>query len=213
MKKSRWWEPFGICPLYSTINPAQFESIWARLAVLFSLYMNCKQFPHYQYFQFSCVKAIMFLEVKTAKIYPKSLQRRAAYSSSIGNCPHPPAKMAVFDQFSAIYMNIFHKTETQTAILRCWMGLYLNWFKSYDTKCKCIFLDLATLVCRIDVHARLLILRKNSPLHGLILVCTFIVFEKKISYMCIGICPARLLILRKKSPLHGLIWVCTFNVF
>ena len=39
---------------------------------------------------------------------------------------------------------------------------------------------LFTLVCRIDVHARLLILRKNSPLHGLILVCTFIVFEKKI---------------------------------
>ena len=36
------------------------------------------------------------------------------------------------------------------------------------------------LVCRIDVHAGLLILRKNSPLHGLILVCTFIVFEKKI---------------------------------
>ena len=39
---------------------------------------------------------------------------------------------------------------------------------------------LPTLVSRIDVHARLLILRKNSPLHGLILVCTFIVFEKKI---------------------------------
>ena len=37
-----------------------------------------------------------------------------------------------------------------------------------------------TLVCRIDVHARLLILRKNSSLHGLILVCAFIVFEKKI---------------------------------
>ena len=35
-----------------------------------------------------------------------------------------------------------------------------------------------TLVYRIDVHARLLILRKNSPLHGLILVCTFIDFEK-----------------------------------
>ena len=37
-----------------------------------------------------------------------------------------------------------------------------------------------TLVCRIDVHARLLILRKESPLHGLNLPCTFIVFEKKI---------------------------------
>ena len=36
-----------------------------------------------------------------------------------------------------------------------------------------------TLVYRIDVHARLLILRKKSPLHGFILVCTFIDFEKK----------------------------------
>ena len=35
-----------------------------------------------------------------------------------------------------------------------------------------------TLVYRIDVHARLLILRKNSPLHSLILVCMFIDFEK-----------------------------------
>ena len=37
---------------------------------------------------------------------------------------------------------------------------------------------LSTLVYRIDVHARLLILRKNSPLHCLIWVCTFIDFEK-----------------------------------
>ena len=37
---------------------------------------------------------------------------------------------------SNIYMNIWHKTEVQTVILRCLMGLYLNWFKSYDTKWK-----------------------------------------------------------------------------
>ena len=37
-----------------------------------------------------------------------------------------------------------------------------------------------TLVCRIDVHERLLILRKNSLLHVPILVGTFIVFKKKI---------------------------------
>ena len=29
-------------------------------------------------------------------------------------------------------MNIFHKTEVQTVILRCWTVLYINWFKSYD---------------------------------------------------------------------------------
>ena len=37
---------------------------------------------------------------------------------------------------------------------------------------------IGTLVYRIDVHARLLILRKKSTLYGLILVCTFINFEK-----------------------------------
>ena len=35
-----------------------------------------------------------------------------------------------------------------------------------------------TLIYRIEVHARLLILIRNSPLHGLILVCTFINFEE-----------------------------------
>ena len=34
------------------------------------------------------------------------------------------------------YINIFHKIEVQTVILRCWTGLKLNWFKSYDTKRK-----------------------------------------------------------------------------
>ena len=53
-----------------------------------------------------------------------------------------------------------------------------------------------TLVCRIDVHARLLILRKKSPLYGLILVCTFIDFEKKFP-------PARLF-----HPARLLVFVC-----
>ena len=30
------------------------------------------------------------------------------------------------------YMNIFHKTEVQTVILRYCTGLFLNWCKSYD---------------------------------------------------------------------------------
>ena len=42
----------------------------------------------------------------------------------------------ISSRFSTIYINIFHKTEVQTVILRCWTGLYFNWFKSYDTKCK-----------------------------------------------------------------------------
>ena len=52
--------------------------------------------------------------------------------SRLTNCRFP----TISSQLSAIYMIIFHKTEVQTVILRCWMGLYLNWFKSYDTKWK-----------------------------------------------------------------------------
>ena len=51
-----------------------------------------------------------------------------------------------------------------------------------------------TLVYRIDVHARLLILRKKSPLYGLILVCTFIDFQKKFPPARL-FHPARLLVL------------------
>ena len=53
---------------------------------------------------------------------------------------------------------------------------------------------ISTLVCRIDVHACLLTLRKNSPLHCLILVCTFIDFEKKFPPARL-FHPARLLVL------------------
>jgi hypothetical protein len=55
-----------------------------------------------------------------------------------------------------------------------------------------------TLVYRIDVHARLLILRKNYPLHGLILVCTFIDFEKKLPPARL-FHPACLLVLDKEN--------------
>ena len=38
--------------------------------------------------------------------------------------------------FFVNHMVIFHKTESQTVILRCLMSLNLNWYRSYDTKCK-----------------------------------------------------------------------------
>ena len=60
-----------------------------------------------------------------------------------------------------------------------------------------VVLFLCTLVYRIDVHARLLILRKKSPLYGLISVCTFIYFEKKLP-------PARLF-----HPACLLVLVCS----
>ena len=41
--------------------------------------------------------------------------------------------------FFANYINIFHKTKIQTVILRCKIGLNLNWCKGYDTKRKHFF--------------------------------------------------------------------------
>ena len=41
----------------------------------------------------------------------------------------------VSDHFFAICILIFHKTEVKTVILRCLIGLDLNWFKSYGLKC------------------------------------------------------------------------------
>ena len=44
--------------------------------------------------------------------------------------------MTISSHFVANYMNIFHKTEVQTVILRWWTDLKLNWFKSYVTNAK-----------------------------------------------------------------------------
>ena len=41
----------------------------------------------------------------------------------------------VSGHFFAICIFIFHKTEVQTVILRCLMGLNCNWFKSYGLRC------------------------------------------------------------------------------
>ena len=38
----------------------------------------------------------------------------------------------ISDHCFANYLNIFHKTEIQTVILRCLVCLNLNWVKSYD---------------------------------------------------------------------------------
>ena len=40
----------------------------------------------------------------------------------------------ISSHFFTIYIYVFHKTEIDTVILRCWMGLHLTWFKIYDKK-------------------------------------------------------------------------------
>ena len=68
----------------------------------------------------------------------------------------------------------------------------------WDLKRKQFNILTCTLVYRIDVHARLLILREKSPLHGLILVCTIIDFEIKVP-------PARLF-----HPARLMVLVCGY---
>ena len=40
--------------------------------------------------------------------------------------------ITISGQFSANYNRIFHQTEVQTVILRCFVYLYLNWIKCND---------------------------------------------------------------------------------
>ena len=40
--------------------------------------------------------------------------------------------MTISGHFSASYIEIFHKTEVQTVILRCLVCLNLNWIQSYN---------------------------------------------------------------------------------
>ena len=43
---------------------------------------------------------------------------------------HKWSFLTVFGHFFANFMNIFHKTEVQTIILRCLVSLNLNWIRS-----------------------------------------------------------------------------------
>jgi hypothetical protein len=44
--------------------------------------------------------------------------------------------MTISGHFSTNCIFIFHKNEVQTVILRCLMGLSLDWFKSYGLRCR-----------------------------------------------------------------------------
>ena len=82
-----------------------------------------------------------------------------------------------------------------------WSARLLIWRKNPS----CTFILSCTC---IDIGpAHLLILRKNSPLHGLILVCTFIDFEKKFPPARL-FCPARLMFF-KNFPTCTFISYCT----
>ena len=54
------------------------------------------------------------------------------HASSANSQKTATDKWSFFPQLNVF----FHKTEIQTVISRRWTSLNLNWYKSYDTKCK-----------------------------------------------------------------------------
>ena len=110
-----------------------------------------------------------------------------------------------------IFLTIFFEFDMRVHWLKNWavpFNLHVKLFYSFaiiEVFNKVV--PRPTLVYRIDVHARLLILRKKSPLHGLILVCTFIDFEKKIHTARL-FCPAHLMFFENFSTC-SFIWSCT----
>ena len=85
--------------------------------------------------------------------------------------------------FPFIYKDEIYTSCTKKDAEKFWCATSVNDTKHYQNGesglCNDFCPTVNTLVYRIEVHARSLILRTNSPLHGLILVCTFIDFEKK----------------------------------
>ena len=62
----------------------------------------------------------------------RDYNRRDKRDAACSNRPNQPSLIAIFWPFLANFLpctKIFHKTEVQTGILRCWRGLNLNWFK------------------------------------------------------------------------------------
>ena len=102
-----------------------------------SIVYFCRTELYSYYFNFK------FKHCITQRYYNKDMRR----SPLCSNRPDPPSLIAVFWPFFYILLTTIFiylkKTEVQTVKLKCWTGLNLNWFRSYDTKCKNIFSDLA----------------------------------------------------------------------
>jgi hypothetical protein len=65
-------------------------------------------------------------------IFSESLDFQFWKKKSWKSITHKWPFLTVFGHLFANFMNIFHKTEVQTVILRCLVSLNLNWIKSYN---------------------------------------------------------------------------------
>ena len=67
----------------------------------------------------------------------------AAYNKVCSEIKETTLSVGYFTTISghsfANYINILHKTEVQTVILRCLISLNLNWIKSYNINYNCVF--------------------------------------------------------------------------
>ena len=101
-------------------------------------FANCMFIFHKTEVQTVIFRCLMGLNLDWFKIYGLWYKRRPR--TCLANF-----QKIVIDKWSFYYhiwpffascVLIFHKTEIQTVILRCWMSLNFNWYKSYDKKHK-----------------------------------------------------------------------------
>ena len=76
------------------------------------------------------------LNIEFSKIWPEEFwsEKKLKWPNIEGDASNLQLTKVHFptlsSHFFTNYMNIFPKTEVQTIILKCWTGLYLNWFKT-----------------------------------------------------------------------------------
>ena len=97
---------------------------------------NCMNIFHKTEVQTIILRCIMGLTLIWCKSYDtKRKMQKTHTSANSPKCDKWPFYNRFWPFFCQLYEHL-HKTEIQTVILRCSTSLKLNWYKSYDTKCK-----------------------------------------------------------------------------
>ena len=87
-----------------------------------------------------CLNQLMTQLHRCQRLLTKETTIEETIGSPSSSKRRPPTRIAIFQPFLVIFLpsmfSTFKKNEVQTVILQCQLVLNLNWFKSYDTKCK-----------------------------------------------------------------------------
>ena len=128
-------------------------------------------FQHETYFCCVLLYTAIVTVIRKSEIDSKSLRIKFSHYGKTWNGKIGPHAYSSVPNRRACTFNIFEK-KIPPAWSYLGLHVYCFWEKIPPARLfSCIFIA----IC----HARLLILRKKFPLHGLIWPCTFIVFEKK----------------------------------